>query len=383
MATRLVMDSIHENYVRQVAGFQTQHHYQIDAWQKSGDILGANSTHQSQTFTDCSPGKSRLIAAPRAAAKPGKDAAPWTSRFQGDLIILPKTEAIYLPKASSAMAPTATELNLFSDGSFSGPAIQQQGASTPDQPAGVAIAYKHFGAQAGCFNSRTFQLLGCPDFRVAELWGLTLALETADLFSHNLLPGMKSVNIFSDCKDAIRLLMRSEANYQDPLIKRAVKASRSLDAKNIRVRVHWCPGHAGIRGNEMADLAAKKVRRCEPGDKVPVVAPEGLSEWEISSTYLHTCDSRERGEPRVDPSTINPETGRPWNAPQFFDYTSNYQPYDYQLAMAQAQGSTQASYTLAAQAYQYYGASYQLNPGYAVHPGCLYIPPGSSYPLYG
>uniref|UniRef100_L2FUC8 RNase H type-1 domain-containing protein n=1 Tax=Colletotrichum fructicola (strain Nara gc5) TaxID=1213859 RepID=L2FUC8_COLFN len=186
---------------------------------------------------------------------------PTPTRFHGDLWVEPRERAMAaIPEHDQ---PTPRALNLFTDSSFPGKeswGSGPSGHSTLDNPAGAT----------------------CPDFLVAELYALALGLETA-LYLSRAVPDLRQVNIFTDCKDAIRSLMRADASDDDPLVQRAVAASAKLEAKGVRTAVRWCPGHVGVEGNERADQLAKAVRRCSTRKgAVPTEMPDKMKEYRVT-----------------------------------------------------------------------------------------------------
>nr|XP_036586642.1 uncharacterized protein CTRU02_03230 [Colletotrichum truncatum]KAF6797199.1 hypothetical protein CTRU02_03230 [Colletotrichum truncatum] len=240
-------------------------------------------------------GESHLMAVPRLKAAAGSlfntsvdVSAPF--RFQGDLLIFPRNEAWKLPWIVSCEPPSKHNLNFFTDASYPSDNSWGQGQakniSTPENPAGVAVVWKPWpGLEYNHWHQRTYQILNCPGFRSAELNAVVLGLETATILSR-LLPELKNVTLFTDCKYAIRKLMEAEHSCNEPLIKRAVAASAELDARGVRVQVRWCPGHIGICGNEKADALANSVRKCQPPKTVPKEMPERMKEYEIPEHCL-------------------------------------------------------------------------------------------------
>lgn len=219
----------------------------------------------------------RVVSTPVAQCPP--------NRLHGDISILERSIAEPYCHENSFRPPDARNIRLFTDASF--PALE--GASTARQPAGCAIVYKAWAPsdQDGTFCQkwfqRVFQLHGSRDFLEAELHALALGLETGVSLSY-LQPTTTGVQLHTDCKDAIRKLMASEQNYhQEPLVRRAVEASKELWARGIRVSITWSPGHVDIEGNDNADRWAKDARKISLG---PLEQPTEAREYEIDSRVL-------------------------------------------------------------------------------------------------
>ncbi|KAI8234143.1 hypothetical protein K4K57_001063 [Colletotrichum sp. SAR 10_99] len=208
---------------------------------------------------------------------------PTPTRFHGDLWVEPRERAMAaIPEHDQ---PTPRALNLFTDASFPGKeswGSGPSGHSTLDNPAGATVTWQPRPGLSPDWTASTYRLIKCPDFLVAELYALALGLETA-LYLSRAVPDLRQVNIFTDCKDAIRSLMRADASDDDPLVQRAVAASAKLEAKGIKTAVRWCPGHVGVEGNERADQLAKAVRRCSTRKgAVPTEMLDTMKEYRVT-----------------------------------------------------------------------------------------------------
>ncbi|OLN83074.1 hypothetical protein CCHL11_09658 [Colletotrichum chlorophyti] len=158
---------------------------------------------------------------------------------------------------ASEYPPCPQILNIFTDASFPGSNTSRRGPpSTRSKPAGVA-PWPVLKPQD--WHYRDYQLIACRNCDEAELVAIVAGLENAILPSR-FLPELERVSIFPDSQAAIHKLISAENFLGDPLVRRAVDASAALDGIAIRTLVRWCPGHAGIGGNERADLISKEVR---------------------------------------------------------------------------------------------------------------------------
>lgn len=85
---------------------------------------------------------------------------------------------------------------------------------------------------------------------------------------------MASTRMFSDSQAAVEVVRRRATDGSQKEVLAAQKALNHQVWKE-RVKVEWCPGHAGVGGNEVADWAAGEAARAVPpaGTRyVPTVA---------------------------------------------------------------------------------------------------------------
>ncbi|KAF8597044.1 hypothetical protein BDV93DRAFT_407005, partial [Ceratobasidium sp. AG-I] len=88
----------------------------------------------------------------------------------------------------------------------------------------------------------------------AEVAGILLA-------AHLILksPNIEGAVIFTDSQLAVRSLEGEIVGASPALVRAASRAIRNAArrAGGISVRLRWCPGHGGVRGNQLADREAK------------------------------------------------------------------------------------------------------------------------------
>ncbi|GBM58321.1 hypothetical protein AVEN_177172-1, partial [Araneus ventricosus] len=96
----------------------------------------------------------------------------------------------------------------------------------------------------------SFQLNDLCSVLTAELTAIFLALERiSDLLDHKYC-------IYSDSKSALEALSHPQ-NGTHPLALDILCLLQTLQARDFQILFCWLPGHVGIKGNELADTAAK------------------------------------------------------------------------------------------------------------------------------
>ncbi len=89
----------------------------------------------------------------------------------------------------------------------------------------------------------------------AELFVIEKAFEIA--FNNRQL-NIEKVWIFSDSQAAIKRLKNSSLKSDLYYIQSIRKWAEKFQNNNIQMQLEWVPGHMNIKGNELADKAAKK-----------------------------------------------------------------------------------------------------------------------------
>ena len=88
----------------------------------------------------------------------------------------------------------------------------------------------------------------------AELMAILLACVTLTKLPN---PPTKAV-ILSDSKSALQALNRKRNSNREEIISKILNLSHQIISRGTELIMQWLPSHTGIRGNEMADKAAKK-----------------------------------------------------------------------------------------------------------------------------
>ncbi len=93
-----------------------------------------------------------------------------------------------------------------------------------------------------------------------ELYAIQMALEYVSLCATTR--KFNVVYIMSDCQSAIISVCskKTHENHQD-IIDKCQSICSDLANLNIRVELHWVPGHVSLEGNELADQHAKQAAR--------------------------------------------------------------------------------------------------------------------------
>ena len=107
----------------------------------------------------------------------------------------------------------------------------------------------------------------------AELFAIEKAFKIA---WENRQLNTDKVWIFSDSQAAIKRLMNSSLKAGQYYVQSIRKWAKKFQDKAIQLQLEWVPGHMNIKGNELADKAAKK------GTELQYVTPESY----ISLTFI-------------------------------------------------------------------------------------------------
>ena len=113
-----------------------------------------------------------------------------------------------------------------------------------------------------------------------EMVGIVKALETCIKTSEE----GKDINfcyVFTDCKSAVDLVckQRDTNKYWDEFQK-LWTALNKLEERKIDLKVVWVPGHADVKWNELADVAAKEGTEIEEeSEEVEKVTSSAITYW--------------------------------------------------------------------------------------------------------
>lgn len=69
---------------------------------------------------------------------------------------------------------------------------------------------------------------------------------------------IQKITIFTDNQSAIQAISTPNIQSGQHILRFIVNAINTLREQHIEVELRWIPAHIGIRGNEMADKAAKE-----------------------------------------------------------------------------------------------------------------------------
>jgi hypothetical protein len=69
---------------------------------------------------------------------------------------------------------------------------------------------------------------------------------------------LKNIWIFSDSQAALKRLQKLKISGGQLKLEIILKCATAISKRDINIHLHWVPAHIGIKGNEIADKAAKK-----------------------------------------------------------------------------------------------------------------------------
>jgi ribonuclease HI len=81
-----------------------------------------------------------------------------------------------------------------------------------------------------------------------------------DITNQNYIRGtlVKRVIVFSDSQAALKRIRTDKIGPGQTLAKEIIAQATKLVESDIRIILRWVPSHIGIKGNEKADIIAKK-----------------------------------------------------------------------------------------------------------------------------
>jgi ribonuclease HI len=131
----------------------------------------------------------------------------------------------------------------------SGSQLWSDGSRLDSGLTGAGVAFKHLWRP---WRIQSISLGKGKEVFDAELTGVVTALNWA--VKENL---VSPIQVLLDSQAAIKRLQHSDSGPGQALVLQAWQAARILQDKGKSVIIQWVPGHHGIKGNELADQAAK------------------------------------------------------------------------------------------------------------------------------
>ena len=176
------------------------------------------------------------------------------------------------------------ELAIYTDGSGINGKVGSA-AVIPSQPNSAAQAGRVELAYVGPDKEQNVYL--------AELQGIFMALR---MFDEND-QGYKKARIYTDNQAAIISSHKPRQQSGQHLIKRILGLWNCLSQRGKAVTLQWIPAHAGVPGNERADIAAKLATGWRPGSRTSSPCSAALvwdiTPWEIE--HLNPLDTELTG----------------------------------------------------------------------------------------
>ncbi|KAI0998762.1 hypothetical protein K3495_g9435 [Podosphaera aphanis] len=154
-----------------------------------------------------------------------------------------RTENISISISCSDKAKAKVEhLLLFSSIPSSFYIIYTNGSFVKDKGCGIGIAmYLPYTRELKCLSFSLGKNIGIADAETFSIYKALKYLISVEPNAH--------CYIFSDSQTALQRISTATNFYSFKI--------RSLSRK-LEVQLHWCPGHQGIQGNELADNLARK-----------------------------------------------------------------------------------------------------------------------------
>jgi len=153
--------------------------------------------------------------------------------------------------------------------------IYTDGSAAPN-PGKIGLgASFEFNGKESTFGSP----IGIGSILTAELAAIKFALvKLQNSINIAEIPNCKSAILFSDCQTALDLIAeRCSATGNFELLS-SIKAQIVEVRNSLRIELRWVPAHVGVRGNELANSAAKNAAYEVPGrEPIPGQPPVSLA----------------------------------------------------------------------------------------------------------
>jgi ribonuclease HI len=118
---------------------------------------------------------------------------------------------------------------------------------------GAGIAYS---TDKRHYNSNSWNIGKFAEVFNAEVYAILQAFKLAKTFS--LDSSLKEIWIFSDSQAALKRLQKSSISSEQANLESILSLADYITKKSVKIHLHLVPAHMGIKGNEFADIAAKK-----------------------------------------------------------------------------------------------------------------------------
>lgn len=262
------------------------------------DHFPTNDKSFESFFSDGDPSKSECSTYSYSDREPEHE----TNHFQGTTFHHPRLDALHFAFQEQNFQPRAASryrLVLWADGS---------GEQTR---AAEAVSWRD-PEDPETWKIRGRCLPWMQDSLVTELCAIAHGFEVAveQITSHQNRSQTHvryDVLVFSDCLSAIQRVGENRGSHTLRLadvnpVNRIFMSSAQLRQLGARVELHWVPGHVGVLGNELSDLAARyavKAEVIDVGLTMPwaITPDEAREELRLAIIQLR---AKQASEPKMD-----------------------------------------------------------------------------------
>ena len=138
--------------------------------------------------------------------------------------------------------------------------------SYPDGRTGIAVVHKthrqYWDSEWTAMGYRTSEALKSTEAEAWAIWQalqITLEESRADRAILKAQQARSIAVIYSDSQPALERIDKGYG-FDQKVVQKIVAQSVELQQLGVDVQLHWCPGHRGVPGNELADLVSKLAR---------------------------------------------------------------------------------------------------------------------------